>query len=34
LAHSGLRNGFSNAAIDKNQPLEIRIGDRAKYTME
>ncbi len=29
--YSGLRNGFSNAAIDKNQPLEIHIRGRAKY---
>ena len=28
MAHSGLRNCFSNATIDKNQSLEIRIRDR------
>ena len=32
-AHSRLRNCFSNAAIGKNQPLEIRNRDRAKYTL-
>jgi hypothetical protein len=32
-AHSKLCNCFSNAAIGKNQPLENRKGDRAKYIM-
>jgi hypothetical protein len=30
-AHSKLCNCFSNAAIGKNQPIENRNGDRAKY---
>ena len=29
--HSRLRNCFSNAAIGKNRPIEIRNCDRAKY---
>jgi hypothetical protein len=29
--HSWLCNCFSNTAIGKNQPLEIRNGGRAKY---
>jgi hypothetical protein len=30
-AHRWLRNCFTNAAIGKNQPLEIHIRDRTKY---
>ena len=33
LAHSWLRNGFSNVASAKTQQLEIRSRDRAKYSL-